>query len=79
MSSRAWIEVAAAAEARGVRRWALRAVASISARYLMLLVLLVLAGLAYGLLLPPARGGHCAIGCAPVPQHEDRDLLDLIF
>ena len=81
MNSRAWTEVRTGAEARSVRRWAWRAVAPIYARYLMLLVLLVLAVLAYGLLLSPARIGRpCGLECdQPVPQHEDRDLLDLIF
>ena len=79
MSSRAWTEAATGAEVRSLRRWVPRVAAPIFARYLMLLVLLVLAGLVYGLLLSPARGGHCGIGCEPVPLHEDRDLLDLIF
>ena len=80
MSSRASTEVATGAEARSARRWVRRAALPILRRWFALLILLVLAGLIYGLLLSPARGGHCGgFGCEPVPQQKDRDLLDIIF
>ena len=79
MSSRALSEVATGAEARSARRWVRRAALPILRRWFVLLVLLVLAGLLYGLLLSPAPGGSCGgFECQPAPQ-EDRDLLDLLF
>jgi hypothetical protein len=77
MNSRAWTEVATGAEVGRGRPWVRRVALPILARYLLLLVMLVLAVLAFGLLLSPARGGHCGICEQPVPQRED--LLGMIF
>ena len=78
MSSRAWTEVATGAEARSIRSWVRRAALPILRGWFVVLILLVLAGLLYGLLLsPPADGPRC-FECQPAPQ-ERRDLLDLIF
>jgi len=51
MSSRAWTEVASGAAARSVRRWGTRRASPILVRYLVLLMLLGVAGLIFGELL----------------------------
>jgi hypothetical protein len=77
MSSRAWTEVATGAKARGARRWVGRAGLPIVLRYVMLISLVVVAGLAFGEVLPrPNADCFDLAGCSPP---HGWDLLDLLF
>ena len=65
MSSREWIEVATAAEARSLRRWAARRAAPILSRYFIFMLLIGVAGLVFGELLYSQIFAHNDHRCYP--------------